>query len=160
MLAKEKHKTALGLIIIFSIIFEVTFFFLFFADINLIGEINPSIPFSADYGIFLTVIMLVSTIILLTTGLHFAQTSKKSETKEIRLKGKLLQAAFIMFSIASVLEKTARSIMIGIVFQDPTEPLLLVMLAVVRVVLILSAFAFYGGFLLPRWMKELFLKEE
>ncbi|MFX0136323.1 MAG: hypothetical protein ACFFDN_21965 [Candidatus Hodarchaeota archaeon] len=54
---------------------------------------------------------------------------------------------------------TARSIMIGIVFQNPSDPLLLIMLAVVRVLLMVSAFAFYGGFLLPRWMKELFLKD-
>ena len=160
MLAKEKQKIALGLILIFNIVFEIIFFYLFFTDMDLIGVINPSIPFSADYGIFLTIFMLLTTLILLITGFHFAQISRKSDTREIKLKGKLLQTAFIMFSIASVLEKTVRSIMIGIVFQDPTEPILLVMLAIVRVVLILSAFAFYGGFLLPRWMKELFLKDE
>ena len=68
------------------------------------------------------------------------------------MKAKLLRAAFIMFTIATVLEKVARSILLGIVFQDPTIPLLSVMLVVVRILLTLSSLAFYGGFLLPRWM--------
>jgi len=159
MVNKKKQGLAVGLIVIFSIIFEVIFFSLFFTDINLLGEIDPLIPFSADFGIFLIVFYFATILIILPTGLYFAQKSIKLENKELRLKGKLLRAAFIIFTIATILEKTARSIMIGIVFQDPTDPLLLIMLAVVRVLLMLSAFAFYGGFLLPRWMKELFLKE-
>lgn len=158
MVNKKKQNLAVGLILIFSIIFEVIFFYLFFTDINLLGEIDPLIPFSADFGVFLIVFYLATILVILPTGLYFAQKSIKLENKELRLKGKLLRAAFIIFTIATILEKTARSIMIGVVFQDPSDPLLLIMLAVVRVLLMVSAFAFYGGFLLPRWMKELLLK--
>ena len=89
------------------------------------------------------------------TGFKFARKSIKSENKEVRLKGKLLQFAFIAFTIAALLEKTARSILVGTVFPDPTILLLSVILVIVRVLLISSAIAFYGGFLLPRWMKEI-----
>jgi len=95
-------------------------------------------------------------MILFVTGFKFARRSVKSENKEVRLKGKLLEFAFITFTIAALLEKTARSLLIETVFPDPTEPILVVMLVVVRVLLIASSIAFYGGFLLPRWIKEIF----
>ncbi len=160
MLGKKEQRLAIILILIYSVIFEVIFFILFFIDIDLIGVIDLSRPFSADYGIFLTVFLLISTIILLVTGLKFTQKSVKSPSEEIRLKGKLLRVAFITFTIATVLEKTARSIMLGLVFDDPSTPLLSVMLVIVRVLLIISAFAFYGGFLLPRWMHAILSKSK
>ena len=160
MINKDKQKLAVSLILIFSIVFEIIFFTLFFTDIDLIGVIDPSRPFSADLGALLIIFLLISMLMMLTTGLQFALKSIKSENKEIRLKGKLLRGAFITFTIATLLEKIARSILLGVVFQDPHDPLLSVMLAIVRVFLVLSAFAFYGGFLLPRWIKEIFMRKE
>jgi hypothetical protein len=136
----------------------VIFFFLFFTNIDLIGVIDLSRPFSADYGDFLIIFLSVSIIIILVTGLKFTQQSVKSASEEIRLKGKLLRVAFITFTIATLLEKTARSIMLGLVFDDPSTPLLSIMLVIVRILLIISAFAFYGGFLLPNWMHSILSK--
>jgi len=158
MVNKEKQKIAVAFILIFSIVFEGLFFYYFFLDINLLGVINPLRPFSADLGIFLALLLLVSILILFVTGISFARKSIKSEKKEVRLKGKLLQFAFIAFTIAAVLEKTIRSILMGIVFPDPTILFLSVVLVVVRVLLISSTIAFYGGFLLPNWMKKIFTK--
>jgi hypothetical protein len=158
MVNKEKQKIAIGLVLIFSIFFEVLFFYNFFLDINLIGVISPSRPFSADLGYFLAILLLISFLILFVTGFKFARKSIRSENKEVRLKGKLLQFAFIAFTIAAVIEKTARSILIGTVFPDPAILFFSVMLIVMRLLLIASAFAFYGGFLLPNWMKKIFTK--
>ena len=161
MINKEKQKLAVCLILILSIVFEIIFFTLFFIDypdISLIGVYTTL--FSADLGIFLIISLFITMLIMLTTGLKFAAKSIRSEDKEVRLKGKLLRVAFLTFAIAALLEKSARSIMLGVVFQDPNDPLLTVMLAIVRVLLVLSAFAFYGGFLLPRWIKEIFTKKE
>ncbi|MFX0047992.1 MAG: hypothetical protein ACFE8G_07465 [Candidatus Hermodarchaeota archaeon] len=157
MISHEKQKLALSLTIIYAIVFEVLFFYHYFLGVDLIGVINPLRPFSADLGIFLTILLLIGFVTLFFTGLKFARKSVKSENKEVSLKGKLLQFAFISFTIAALLEKTARSILIGTVFPDPTILLLSVMLVVVRLLLILSAIAFYGGFLLPRWMREIFM---
>ena len=158
MINKDKQKLAVSLVVIFSIAYEGLFFYYFFLDIDLIGVINPLRPFSADLGYFLTILLLISFLILFVTGFKFARKSVKSENKEVRLKGKLLQFAFIAFTIAALLEKTARSILIGTIFADPTVLLLSVMLVVVRILLISSALAFYGGFLLPRWMREIFMQ--
>ena len=156
MVNKDKQKLAIVLIVIFSAVFEGLFFYNFFLDINLIGEINPLRPFSADFGYFLTILLSISFLILFVSGLKFARKSTKSENKEVRLKGILLQFAFIAFTIAAFLEKIFRSILVGTIFTDPTIPILSVMLVIVRLLLISSAFAFYGGFLLPKWMKKIF----
>ena len=158
MINKEKQKIAVALILIFSIVFEGLFFYHFFLDINLVGAIDSLRPFSADLGYFLAILMSISFLILFVTGINFARKSLESENKEVRLKGKLLQFAFIAFTIAALIEKTVRSILLGTVFLDPTIPLLSVMLVVVRLLLISSAIAFYGGFLLPNWMKKILMK--
>jgi hypothetical protein len=158
MLNKDKQKLAVTIVLIVSIVYEIVFFALLFIDVSLIGTYTTL--FSADLGIPLVIFLLITMLTMLITGLKFAAKSIKSEDREIKLKGKLLRGAFIAFSIAALLEKSARSIMLGVVFQDPTDPLLTVMLAIVRVLLVLSAFAFYGGFLLPRWMKEIFMRKE
>jgi len=156
MINKEKQKIAVALILIFSIVFEGLFFYFFFLGIDFIGEINPLRPFSADLEYFLIILLSISFLIFFVSGLKFAGKSIRSENKEVRLKGKLLQFAFVAFTIAALLEKTARSILIGPIFADPTILLLSVMLVVVRLLLISSTIAFYGGFLLPRWMKKIF----
>jgi hypothetical protein len=158
MISHDKQKVAVLFVVLFAIVFEGLFFYHFyFLGVELIGVIDPVRPFSADLGIFLTVLLLIGFILLFITGIKFSRKSVKSENKEVSLKGKLLEFAFITFTIAALLEKTARSILIGTVFPDPLHPVLVVMLVVVRVLLISSAIAFYGGFLLPRWMKEIFM---
>ena len=158
MISKDKQKLILILVLIFGIVFEVFFFYNFFLDVNLIGVISPLRPFSADLGYFLAILLLISFLILFVTGFKFARKSIKSENKDVRLKGELLQFAFVAFTIAAVLEKTARSILLGIVFTDPTNPVLSIALVVDRLLLILSAIAFLGGFLLPNWMKKILTK--
>jgi len=65
----------------------------------------------------------------------------------------LLRAAFITFTVAAILDAS-----LGMIFEDPTDPLLSIMVVIIRIMLIFSALEFYGGFLLPRWMKEVFTK--
>ena len=158
MISKDKQNLALILTLIFSIVFEALFFYLFILDINLIGIIDPLRPFSADFGYIMTILLSIAILVIFFTGLKFTRTSLRSENEEVRLKGKFLLLAFITFAIAGLLEKIARSILIGTVFTDPTIPILSVMLVVVRLLLIISALAFYGGFLLPNWMKKILTK--
>jgi len=156
MIRKHAQKKVIIITILLSIIFEIVFFTLFFIDIDLIGTIDPiNRPFTADFGIFITIYLMLVILIMLITGVIFAQKSVKSEDREIRLKGKLLRAAFITFTIAAILDS-----LLGAIFEDPTDPILSIMVVIVRILLIFSALEFYGGFLLPRWMKEIFIKGE
>ncbi len=155
MIRKKAQKKVIIITIVLSIIFEIVFFTLFFIDIELIGVINPIRPFTVDFGIFITIYLMIVILAMLVTGVIFAQKSVKSEDREIRLKGKLLRAAFITFTIAAIFDS-----LLGAIFEDPTDPLLSVMVVVIRILLIFSSLEFYGGFLLPRWMKEIFTKKE
>ena len=157
MINRKKEKLALVLVILYAIVFEGLFFYHLSLGTEYIGVINPLRPFSADLGIFLTVLLLIGFLSLFITGIKFSRKSVKSENKEVRIKGKLLLFAFIAFTIAALLEKTMRSILLGLVFTDPLLPILSIMVVVVRGLLISSSVAFYGGFLLPRWMKEIFI---
>ncbi len=155
MIYRQAQKKIVLIVIILSILFEIIFFTLFFIDIDLIGTIDPVIrPFTADFGLFIIIYLMLAILYMLVTGVIFAQKSVKLEDREVRLKGKLLRAAFITFTVAAVLDAS-----LGMIFEDPADPLLAVMVVIVRVLLIFSALEFYGGFLLPKWMKEIFMKK-
>ncbi len=154
MIRKKAQKKVIIITIILSIIFEIAFFTLFFIDIDLIGVINPIRPFTVEFGLFITVYLMLVILVMVVTGVIFAQKSVRSDDREIRLKGKLLRAAFITFTVAAVFDS-----LLGTIFEDPTDPLLSIMVVVIRILLIFSALEFYGGFLLPRWMKEILIKD-
>ena len=155
MINKKRQTLVVSLTITFSILFEMAFFYIFFTDITQIGVIVPSRPFTVEFGLFLTIYLLVVILILLITGIKFAQKSIRSKEKDIRVKGKLLRAAFITFAIAAIMDS-----LLGTIFEDPTDPLLAVMVIITRLLLISSAFEFYGGFILPKWMHAIFVKHE
>jgi len=163
MIYRHAQKKVVLTMVILSILFEITFFLLFFIELqqpnpfttdNLIGYINPIRPFTVDFGLFIIVYLILIILYMLVTGVIFAQKSIKLEDREVRLKGKLLRAAFITFTVAAVLDAS-----LGMIFEDPADPLLAFMVVIVRVLLIFSALEFYGGFLLPRWMKEILMKK-
>ena len=164
MIYRQSQKKIVFTVIILSILFEIVFFILYFIELqqpnpftteNLIGTINPLRPFTVDFGIFIIVYLIIIILYMLVTGVIFAQKSINLEDREVRLKGKLLRAAFITFAVAAVLDAS-----LGMIFENPADPLLAIFVVVVRILLIFSSLEFYGGFLLPRWMKEVLMKKE
>ena len=83
---------------------------------------------------------------MLVTGFLFTRESLKSSDATIRLKGKLLLTAFVLFIIGAGL--------------DTSIPLNLLTLSIYRTLEVLSAIFFYGGFYLPTWMKEIFIRNK
>lgn len=154
MISKKRQKLVISITIILSIAFEIVFFYLLISDIDQIGIINPARPFTVDFGILITIYLLVVIVIMFITGIIFAQRSVKSDDKDIKLKGKLLRAAFITFTVAAILDS-----LLGAIFEDPTDPILSIMVVATRVLLIIAAFEFYGGFILPKWMDALLRRE-
>lgn len=154
MISKKRQKLVISITIILSIAFEIVFFYLLITDIDQIGIISPARPFTVDFGILITIYLLVVIVIMFITGIIFAQRSVKSDDKDIKLKGKLLRAAFITFTVAAILDS-----LLGAIFEDPTDPILSIMVVATRVLLIIAAFEFYGGFILPKWMDALLRRE-
>lgn len=143
LLYKEKQKLIQLFFVIFGVIFEIILFYFIFTDSTFIGVLHG--PVDVDYAGFILGFLLGMILMILVTGHLFARESLRTGKPEIMLKGKLLYAAFICFCIGALL--------------DSAIPLNVITLPVTRIVLISSAIFFYGGFILPDWMKKLFLKE-
>ena len=138
----EKRKLILMIFTLYGIVFEILFFVFLSIDPDLIGELNP--PVDVNYKSFIMISLISFLLIVVITGFMFANLSLKSDDPEVKLKGKLLIFAFISFSVGALL--------------DSSIPLSAPLIIITRLILILSALAWYGGFILPKWMRNIFLK--
>ena len=144
LLYKEKQKLILLIFGIYSAAFEIYYLYFLFTNPTMLGEVLS--PVDATYGLIVTAYQISMIILVLITGTLFGRSSLKSDNPEIKLKGKLLLFAIYFFIIGAVLE----------IFSHIS----IIILIVGRLILISSAFEFYGGFILPNWMKKLLLKEK
>ncbi|MHA1885721.1 MAG: hypothetical protein ACXAAI_03625 [Promethearchaeota archaeon] len=140
----NKRKLILLVFSIFGLIFEILFLTFLFLDTNFIGVLNP--PVDVNYKSFIMIFLIAFLLIIVVTGFLFANLSLKSDNPEVKLKGKLLIIAYITFSIGALL--------------DSSIPLNEALIIITRLILILSAFCWYGGFIMPRWMKKYLLRKK
>ncbi|MFX1481435.1 MAG: hypothetical protein ACFFCI_25425 [Promethearchaeota archaeon] len=144
LLYRDKKRIILLFFGITGLIFEVVLFSLLSINFDLVGTVTS--PVDAEYDLFITSYQIFLVILVLVSGTLFARESLKSTNPEIKLKGKLLIIAFTSFVLGSILE-----ILSGIS---------IVILIIARILLITSSIEFYGGFILPRWMENLFLRNK
>ena len=140
---KKLQKKIVFITLIQGIVYEIIFLYFIFTDISVIG--TKSGYFNDELNLPFLIYVLIILVIAITTGFSFGLESFKSENPEIKLKGKFILAAWASFFIGGILDAG----LIGL------SPLFLIL---VRLLLISSAFEFYFGFFLPKWIKELFLK--
>jgi hypothetical protein len=144
-LYKEKQKLFLiGAVIIIASFYSYFFFFLF-TDPIVIGEKISPVDTKGN-SLVLSIFLVILLSIILVTGVKFALETMKVENPETKLKGKLLLIAFPSFAIGG--------------FLDALIPSTALTLIIFRLILISSAIEFYGGFILPNWLKKIFLKEK
>lgn len=139
----EKRKLILLIFTLVGIVFEIIFFSLLFLNPSLIGTLNP--PVDVRYKAFIMIFLLVFVLIVVFSGLLFARLSLKSDDPEVKLKGRLLIVAYATFLVGALL--------------DSSIPLNEISVVLTRLLLIVSALFWYGGFILPKWMRQLFLKQ-
>ncbi|TXT54474.1 MAG: conserved membrane protein of unknown function [Promethearchaeota archaeon] len=141
--AKEYQNV---LIIIFSVIGVI-------AEVLLITFliIDPSIhgyfisPFDVEFRGFLRYYLLFMILFIGTTGILIAIDSLKSSEPEIKLKGKFLIIAFISWTVGAI--------------ADAAVPTNFISLFIVRALLISSSIELYIGYIQPKWIKKVFIKE-
>ncbi|MBD3340638.1 MAG: hypothetical protein GF353_16135 [Candidatus Lokiarchaeota archaeon] len=144
-LYKEKQKFILAGSLAYIVFFFVLFFYFLFNQPEVIGEKISPVDTKANNIVF--VIILIGLLVtLLITGIKFSIETIKLGKLETKLKGKLLFVAFISFCVGG--------------FLDATLPTIAITLIIFRVILISSSIEFYGGFILPKWMKKALLKNE
>ncbi len=157
LLYKDKQKKILMIFAIIAIIYELIFFVLFFLDAKAyIGEYQRY--FQVEFKEFITLFDLALLVIVLITGIIFAKKSLSSLDEKIHLKGRFLLAAFISFCIGAALDAST-----GLIFTDlfgisNTNPFISIFVVIIRIILISSAFEFYIGFMLPKWVENLMIK--
>lgn len=140
-LYEQKQKLIVTIFIIYGIIFLIIFFSLLSLDPSLIGNV---MGIDVKYGNFIAFYYVTIEIVILLTGYLFVKKSMHSDNPEIRLKSKFLLLAFIFYVIGSTL--------------DTLLTLDWITLALFRGFEIASAFSFYLGFILPSFVKKIFIE--
>lgn len=144
LLYPESQTRILAVFIIFTAIFELNFFSMLLINPSLIGVFVG--PFRIRWSLFMEIYLSIFILIAVISGIMFARVSIKSHNPEVSLKGKLILAAFISFTIAAVIETFFH-----------LDPLTVV---ITRSILISSSIEFYLGFILPKRIRNFFLKVE
>ncbi len=138
---KPKAKNAIiWILAIWAVFFEIIFFIMFFNDYTQIGERKGA--YLAEWNPLVAAYITSGAILFTITGLLFSFKAIKSETQMIRAKGKILALAFVVFTVWTLLE---------VLFVE-----IPVMILAARICGIISALAFYVGFVLPKFVKNLF----
>lgn len=144
-LFKNIKKQLMLFFIIEALVFEIAFLTVFFINPLLIGDQKSA--FVVEWAIWIQIYLLFSIILFLVTGFLFARSSLKAEDSEIKLKGKFLIVAFLTFTIGTLID------VIGA--ESPTE----ITILLARTFVIISSLCFYIGFTLPKFIKDVFIKE-
>lgn len=138
----DKEKIIIVIVIISLAIFDVVFLYLLFTNPSIIAIERSAVdsinqPFILAY--FLTILA-----IFLITGIIFATIAIKSDKSDIKLKGKILLVAILFYVIGAVWD--------GVFTSEGS------LLIASRIILAFSAVLFYYGFILPKWLKNFFIK--
>ena len=141
---KEKQKTIIAIVLIYSVIFEIFFFYFLFTQPSILAVLHR--PLEIEYKIFIQLYLISLITFTLVTGIIFAQKTKQLGGAELKWRGNLLILAFILLVIGSSFDT---------IF---TQDILLILFK--RLMLIFSSFAFYCSFAIPKWLKKLILKNK
>lgn len=139
----DKKKYIPFLVTLEIAIIEIIYLFFVFSDISLVGSLTSTVD--ARYEIIGIVLYLNLMIIFISTTTIFGYESLRSFDKEIKLKGIFILIGSYMFIISA--------------FFDTAIDLDLVTLTIIRILLMISGVLFYFGFIFPKPIKDLFIKE-
>lgn len=140
---KRKRRRAILLsVLVFNLVYESLIIYFLITNVNIIATLADVL--TIQWSIFSQIYFIINLVLFLVTGILFSRKSLQSESKEIRFKGKLLMAAFISFTIGTVLD-----------FAIPNP----ITYIIARLILLSSSVEFYIGFLLPERIKHLLIKE-
>ena len=142
---KEKQKIIL---IIYNVIaIPCDIILVVFSIINPASIGNLDSQVDVDYEPLVMLWIVINLVIWILPGLLFARASLKSDNPEHKLKGKMLILAFILFGIGGVLDSAQ-------LIQVATY------VVTTRIILIVSAICYLGGFVLPEWMKKILVRNK
>ena len=142
MIFHNYQKLLVSIFVAIGVIFEIYFLYYLFTDSSQIGDLKGL--FDVTYKSIVMIYLIFCMFSIVIPGILFAIKTLKSESREIKLKGKLLILAFLGYFIGAIL--------------DAAITLTPITLILVRLILIISATLFYLGFLMPNFIKNRMLK--
>jgi len=140
---KKRQTLIVSVYSILGVAYEIYLVSFLIINPSVIGELTGI--FDVTYKGVVLLFALFIVINMLVSGVLFGQESLRSKDATIRLKGKFLIVAFISWCIGAIM--------------DAALELNIITLTIARVILISSAIEFYIGFILPHFIKDLFIKE-
>jgi len=147
LLYEGKNKLLLAIYAIIFSLMDIVFFivlFLFPDSIPILIGIVGTYNLDVEYKGFIMLMFVIIVLTVLITGLMVSWKSIKSNNPVIKLKGKVLFFSFSIWAIAAVLDAVAPLNIIGVV--------------IVRTILIIQAFGFYIGWIMPQIAQKFFIK--
>jgi len=139
LMFKDKQKLILSIIGIYYAFMVIIFFYLFFTDISLLGELRGFLGF--QQGPFLIVRNLSSMIITIISVILFYRESHKSSDPQIRLRGTLFLIAIVFVFLGAFLHIITGLAVLALTF------------------FLLASLSYYTALLTPEWMKKRLIKE-
>jgi hypothetical protein len=140
---KRKRRRAILLsVLVFNLVYESLIIYFLITNVNIIATLAGVL--TIQWSVFSQIYFIINLVLFLVTGILFSRKSLQAESKEIRFKGKLLMAAFISFTVGTILD-----------FAIPNP----ITYIIARLILLSSSIEFYIGFLLPERIKRLLIKE-
>ena len=143
LLFPNKQKMILIIVIVQLIIFEAFIVYAIIVDPTLI-----LIPYGERYhqeSPILVCYYLFSLTLFLISGILFVRVSLKSSDKAIHLRGKLILMALVSYMIGAILDFAVEATAFTVTLA--------------RIIQISSFTEFYLGFVLPKVIRRLFIKE-
>ena len=108
-------------------------------------QIVGGVPDSSLTGLASLFLFIHILIIILVVAITYLWIGFKSETPSVRLQGKVVGIAVLIFASFAILDS-------AVLLQS------VLFIIVVRAMLIISIFFVYLGFTLPEWLRERFIK--
>jgi hypothetical protein len=144
LMAKRQKKMILVIIAIVYAIFETIFLILLFLNAEeYIGVYNESY-FDVQSSLFSQIYLFTSLSLYIITGFLMARQCLRVDQPEVRLKGKLLLMAMVLFLIGAGVEIIT--------------PIVAFTVFLSRLITICSSIFLYIAFTLPKFIKKRYLK--
>ncbi|TXT66298.1 MAG: conserved membrane protein of unknown function [Promethearchaeota archaeon] len=142
LIYSKRRNLILYPFIIIGIAFLTYFFVFLILDPSVIG--NLSGLFDVTYKSLVMIYLIVCMLTIFIPGIFLGRESLKSDLKELKFRGKLLIIAYILYLVGAFLDASIEQIAITLIAT--------------RTTLITGSVLFYLGFLMPSFVKNLFIK--
>ncbi len=144
MIYKEKQKIIIGIFVIIGIIYNIYFYWALLTDPSIIGTLEGYMD--VTYVRLVSIYLFLLIILLCVFTLLLGRQSLKSEQPDLKLKGKLIMIAIILYVLGAIL--------------DGLFELTALTLIIARSVLISSSILFYLAYMMPEFIKKRLKKED